>query len=108
MSMGMTPEEFWKGDPYLTVVYRKAWDLRKEQINEQLWLQGAYVSEAINAVAHNLTKKRGQKPATYPQKPYNLTPQTEDRKQEKQQQAQKEAIDYFDSLKKRLEQKYGR
>lgn len=108
MAMGMTPVEFWEKDPNLAVAYRKAWELKKEQTNERLWLQGLYINDSLTAIAHNLTRKRGQKPVTYPQKPYDITPQTEDRKQEKRKQAQKEAIDYFNDLKQRLDKKYGR
>ena len=104
----MSQEEYWRKDPYLTVIYRKAWELNKEQKNEEMWWQGFYFYEAISAVARNLTRKKGEKPYSYPEKPHDITPKTEDRKEEKQKQAQKEAIDYFDDLKKRLEKKYGR
>ena len=108
MAMGMSPEEFWTADPNLAVAYRKAWEIRKEQLNEQLWLQGMYIKDSLTALAHNLTRKRGQKTVSYPKQPYEIAPQTENRKIEKRKQAQKEAIEYFNGLKKRLEQKYAR
>ena len=108
MAMGMTPEEFWNGDPYLTVIYRRAWELKKEQKNDEMWWQGFYIYEAIAVVAKNLTRKKGERTVNYPEKPHELTPQTEERKAEKKKQARKEAIDYLNGLKKRLDAKYGR
>lgn len=108
MAMGMSPEEYWNGDPYLTVVYRKMWDIRKDQQNEAAWWQGLYIYDALATIAHNLTKRKGEKRQTYPTKPYELEARTEEQKAAKKKQAQKEAIDYFNSLKTKLENKYGR
>jgi hypothetical protein len=51
LAMGMTYDEFYNKDHTLTIAYRKAFELQREQTNQNLWLQGAYVYEAISRVA---------------------------------------------------------
>ena len=72
MSMGMTYEEFWYGDPWAVVSFRKAHELRNDMLNQQLWLQGLYIYNAINAVASTLMGK----PKEYISKPINLNVHT--------------------------------
>ena len=57
----------------LTRYYRKAQDLRNERRNEELWIQGAYIYEALccaSPLFRSLTKNA--KPAKYRDKPYPL------------------------------------
>ena len=83
LSIGMTPEQYWDGDSMLAKYYRKADELRKKRRNEELWLQGMYVYEALCDVAPVLHAfaKRGTKPVPYPDHPYALT--VNDREEEK-------------------------
>ncbi len=87
LSIGMTPEQYWDGDCTLTEYYRKAEELRNEKRNQELWLQGMYIYEAICDVApilHAFAKK-GTKPHPYPSKPYAIS-----EKQIKQEREEKE------------------
>ena len=71
----MTPEQYWDGDPELAKYYRKAEEIRMERRNQELWLQGMYVYEAIcdaSPILHSYAKK-GTKPHPYADKPYPLT-----------------------------------
>jgi hypothetical protein len=70
----MTPEQYWDGDCTLVKYYRKAEELRTEKRNQELWLQGMYVYEAICDVAPVLQAfgKKGAKPTPYSAKPYPL------------------------------------
>ena len=71
----MTYDEFWNGDCTLTKYYRKADEIRKERRNEELWLQGMYIYEAlcdVSPVLHAFAKK-GTKPQPYAEKPYAIT-----------------------------------
>lgn len=75
LSIGMTPEQYWDGDCTLVKYYRKAEELRIEKRNQELWLQGMYIYEAIcdvSPILHAFAKK-GAKPHPYPSKPYALT-----------------------------------
>lgn len=75
LSIGMTPEQYWEGDCTLTKYYRKADEMRKERRNEELWLQGMYIYEALCDVSPVLRAfaKKGAKPQPYPTKPYAIT-----------------------------------
>ena len=75
LSIGMTPEQYWDGDCTLTKYYRKADEIKKERRNEELWLQGMYIYEAlcdVSPVLHAFAKK-GTKPQPYSEKPYAIT-----------------------------------
>ena len=75
LSIGMTPEQYWDGDCTLTKYYRKAEELRCERRNQEMWLQGMYIYEAIcdvSPILHAFAKK-GAKPHPYPTKPYAIS-----------------------------------
>jgi len=71
---GMTYDQYWHGEPKIAEYYRKADRMRKEAINEQLWLQGMYVYEAICDAQpiFNPFAKRGTKPKPYSERSYPL------------------------------------
>ena len=71
----MTYDQYWNDDPTLVKYYRKADEMRSERRNEELWLQGMYVYEAlcdVSPVLHAYAKK-GTKPQPYSEKPYAIT-----------------------------------
>jgi len=75
LALGMSPDEYWRGDPELARDYRKAEEIRNEKRNQELWLQGMYFYEALcdaSPIFHDFAKK-GTKPAPYPSHPYSLT-----------------------------------
>ena len=75
LSIGMTPEQYWDSDPMLAKYYRKADEIRRKRRNEELWIQGMYIYEAlcdVSPVLHAFAK-RGTKPTPYPDHPYALT-----------------------------------
>ena len=47
----MTYEQFWDGDVDIAKMYRKAHEIKLKEDNNQAWLQGAYVYQAISALA---------------------------------------------------------
>jgi hypothetical protein len=70
----MTYEQFWEQDVELARYYREAWKIKRDVRNQELWLQGAYVYEAIldaAPVLHTFAKK-GTRAAPYPDHPYDL------------------------------------
>lgn len=71
--MGMTYDEFYNGDPNLVRAYRKAYKTKLENRNVEMWLQGAYVYEAVSRITplmHPFAKK--PKPVPYLKEPYNF------------------------------------
>ena len=114
MSIGMTHEQFWHDDPLIAVHYRNAEKLRNEKRNQELWLQGMYIYQALCDVSPvlNAFAKKGTKPTPYIEKPFPLTlkqahEQSEQRKtrqyQEKQQSIERLAASI--NAKKRSERK---
>ena len=75
LTIGMSADQYWDGDPALTKYYRKADELNRQRKNEELWLQGMYIYEALCAVSPvmNAFAKKGTKPRPYTDHPYALT-----------------------------------
>lgn len=75
LSIGMTYEQYWNDTPDLVKYYRKADEIRTERRNQELWLQGMYVYEAICDASPILQAfaKKGTKPHPYSDKPYSIT-----------------------------------
>lgn len=75
MSMGVPYEEYWRGDYTQLAFYRKAYEQECERVNYNAWLQGAYIYDALCAVApiFNAFAKRGTKPTPYHKEPYGVS-----------------------------------
>ena len=87
LSIGMTAEQFWEDDCTLVKYYRKAEQLRNDKRNQELWLQGMYIYEAlcdVSPVLHAFAPK-GTRPAPYPTKPYPLTSKQAEQDEEEKQ-----------------------
>ena len=71
----MTYDQFWNDDPALAHYYRQADEIRVERKNQEAWLQGLYVYEAICDVAPILQAmaKKGTKARPYSEQPYAIT-----------------------------------
>ena len=79
MALGMTYDEFWHGAPSLVRAYRKAHDLKRHERNNELWMQGRYIFEALRCapLLVGFPEKGYKVPsgAGYPEQPYPLTEQ---------------------------------
>ena len=76
MSIGMSYDEFWNGDVHMVKAYRKAYELREKRRNQELWMQGAYIYEALCDASplFRFTMKKGViKPEPYVKEPYPIT-----------------------------------
>lgn len=75
LSIGMTEEQYWDRDSTLVIAYRKAEELRKERVNQEMWLNGMYVYDAIARLSPILRAfaKKGTKPQPYVEEPYPIT-----------------------------------
>lgn len=90
MAMGMTYEQFWLGEPEIAKAYREADQIRRRRMNEQLWLEGIYMAEALSATVGNMFSK-GQK-HQYPQEPLPITAAEQEERRERERQAKMERI----------------
>ena len=71
----MSYVEYWEGDPKLTQYYRKAYQIKQEEINNNAWLQGMYIYDAVSTALHNALRGFGKnKPPAkdYAKKPYEF------------------------------------
>ena len=109
LAIGMTADQFWDGDSTLVKYYRKAEEIRNEKRNQELWLQGMYVYEAICDVApilHAFAKK-GTKPTPYSAKPYPLNDkQTKRDEEEKQRKLVEKGKRFMEAMATSINKKY--
>lgn len=85
ISIGMTYEQFWYGDPTMTKMYLEAYKIKEKRETEKMkwitWEQGLYVYEAICDVSPVLRAfSKATKPLPYPEKPYGLANDEMDKK----------------------------
>lgn len=110
LAIGMTPEQFWDGDSTLAEAYRKAFSIRQELQNQQAWLQGMYVYEAICDVAPILRAlSKATKPQPYSKQPYtlqNTTSISQQRKEESEKINDNKAKDMLSAFAVRWNKKF--
>lgn len=90
--MGLSYEQYWSADPYLTEVYRKKKDIENEEHNYWLWLQGVYFHEAVAVAIGNAFRDKGKKPTKYSQKPYDIFGKEKETPKEKRQRIADDAV----------------
>lgn len=75
LAIGMSFAEYWEGDPKLAQYYRKAYHIKQEEINNNAWLQGMYIYDAVSTALHNALRGMGKtKPPVrdYAKQPYEF------------------------------------
>ena len=88
MAYGMEYNDFWYGDAYLTKFYRESHKLKVKQKDEELWMQGMYIYEAlcdVSPILHAFSKK-GTKPLPFSEKPYLFNSKQFKSEEEKEQE----------------------
>lgn len=94
MAYGMTYDEYWYGEPYRAKFYRECYELQFKKKDEECWMQGMYIYDAlcrVSPILHAFSKS-GTKPLPYPEKPYMLELAKETSEQEKEKQAENERL----------------
>ena len=74
LSIGMTEEQYWDRDCCLVKFYREAEEIRRERVNQELWLQGMYFYDAlarVSPILHSFAKK-GTKAQPYVEEAYPI------------------------------------
>ena len=72
LAIGMSFAEYWTGDPSLVRYYRKAYEIKQEQINNNAWLQGLYIYDAVSTAMHNALRDKKTSTRDYAKKPYEF------------------------------------
>lgn len=97
LSIGMTYDQFWYGEADLVVYYRKANNIKREYDNQQAWLLGAYVYNAVSvSLANSFGSGKGH---SYLKEPFPISyEEIEERKKSKEEEAKAQAKAWMDSL----------
>lgn len=102
MSYGMSYDEYWHSSPYRARFYLEAHKLKVRQKDEEMWMQGMYIYEAlcdVSPILHAFSKK-GTKPLPYSKCPYtsnNSDLQTKKDKEQEKRNAELVARVYFEN-----------
>lgn len=86
----MTFKQFWYGEPKLAIAYRKADEIRRRRMNEELWLNGMYTADALAATVGNMFTKGNKN--KYPSEPHPITRNEIEERKERERQAKVEKI----------------
>ena len=105
MLCGMSYDEFWYGDPFRAVAYRRTHRLRIEQANQQLWMQGLYVHNAVAVAINNAFSKQKQK---YIAEPIKLFEPTEEEKQAKIEETRRKLVEKLNAFKDAFDKAKGK
>lgn len=98
LAIGIDYNLFWKLNPCKLEPFLKARNLKLKMKNEELWLQGLYVYNAISVALANGFRKKGAKAQNYLEEPIKLFEDTEYEKEMKAKREREKAIKFFSSL----------
>lgn len=114
MSYGMSYNDFWFGSPYMTKFYKEAHDIVVKKQDENNWMMGVYVYEAlcdVSPILHAFSK-RGTKPLPYRDKPLTYDDNRDKTEEEKEREIEAERLkftiqmnNWFRATKKQFENK---
>lgn len=79
MTIGMTYDEFWNQDPFLAVYCLKSHELKRDEENQKLWLNGLYTFIAVSTALSNIHfDGKKHKINHYLKEPIRIRPYTEE------------------------------
>lgn len=90
MTMGMSYKEFWEDRPELVIAYRRADEIRRRRMNEELWLEGIYMMEALASTVGNMFSKSEKH--EYPNEPKPITESEIKERKEREEKARMERM----------------
>lgn len=103
LSIGMSYDLFWNGEPWLVKAYREAEEMRVDRMNYESWLQGLYIYHGVGALSPILNSMSKKKKADeYMSEPLTITQRAKNEKERKKgQQTANFLIAWAESLKKK-------
>lgn len=112
MSYGMSYDEFWYDSPYRAKFYREAKKIQVKQRDEEFWMQGVYIYDAlcrVSPILHAFSKS-GTKPLPYPTKPYMAQFEEEQKAINEQKMVENERLRaqiLFERWARTMQKKFG-
>lgn len=91
--LGMSYDDYWNKEPELFLRYYNAEKLKQQKKNNEMWLQGAYIYNAVGSlypIFNPFSKEKKARP--YMSSPIPLT------EEEKQKQFEDKVTNYLDKL----------
>lgn len=82
----MTYDQFWNEDCELVKYYQKAAQIKQDLKNQDAWLQGMYIYEALVDASPLFRAMGAKKPTPYRREPYDLNIRKDERVQQKREQ----------------------
>lgn len=104
MAYGMTYDQYWYGDPWMTRAYAQAYLLKRKIDNEQAWIMGAYFYNALSAVIGTAFSKSRKE---YTKQPLDFFPKTEAELEEEKRQQRLKLVEYLDNFRIKAMKKTG-
>lgn len=99
MALGMTYDEYWYGEVTATRMYFEADRLRQKRYDEEAWLQGMYIYDALTKASplFRAFAPRGTRASPYPKSPYGMgnKKQNESAKKQEEENERLKAILFF-------------
>ncbi len=98
LAMGIGASEFWNLTIRTLRPYLMAEDIKREQQNYFLWLQGVYIYDAVGVIVSNALSKKGSTKKEYVKEPVRITPLTDEEKQIKAEKDRRKVVAFLNSL----------
>lgn len=93
MSLGMSYEDYWFNHYDLIYYYIEAEEIRQRKRNNELWLQGAYIYQAIGSLTPVLNPfSKDHKARPYLKEPIPITQKDIDEQEERKVQQMKDYL----------------
>lgn len=100
MYLGMSYDEYWRGDPYLVVYYREAHELKRDEQNQLLWWAGFYNFIAVSTALSNFhLDGKKHKYNNYLTEPLRIRPLTAEEKAAQEQRERDKVIMQLNAFK---------
>ena len=92
LAIGMSYEQYWDGDVLAHKAFREAHKLMIAEKNQMLWLQGAYIYEALLDVTPYLKAFSKGRPKPYVKEPFDLFKEQREAREEREARQRYERI----------------
>lgn len=83
LAIGMSYAEYWAGDSSLARYYRKAYQIKQDEINNTAWLQGLYIYDAVSTALYNSLRGKNTRAREYQKQPFDFNKHKEKTEAEK-------------------------
>ena len=106
LSIGMTYDLFWEQDCKLVKAYIEAEKIRQKRLNEEFWMLGHYIYDAVGRLHPSFNTLKPREPIPYRAEPIPFFAEPEPKTQEETDKKVDAARDYFMNMAKAYNKKF--